>query len=163
MTSAAMIPHPPSHPVTGPNARVAQVNVVPQSGSARFSSWYATAMRYIGTNASRMIAGALTPARMAPPPATTNPRLAARLYAGAVEAVPTTTLETSPSAPPLSPLPVSGNPRGAASVVDADTEPRSGAGPGRRRSGRIDLADSSRRGTYGADLARLVPFRTRKP
>src|SRR4051794_2054701 len=86
MTSAAMIPQPPSQPVTGPNARVAQVNVVPQSGSARFSSWYATAMRYIGTNASRMIAGALTPARMAPPPATTNPRLAARLYAGAVEA-----------------------------------------------------------------------------
>ena len=39
ITSAAMIPHPPSQPVIGPNARVAQVNVVPQSGSARFSSW----------------------------------------------------------------------------------------------------------------------------
>src|SRR6478752_3099592 len=63
-----------------------------------------------------MIAGALTPARIAPPPATTNPRLAARLYAGAVDAVPTTTLDTRPSAPPLSPLPVSGNPSGAASV-----------------------------------------------
>ena len=30
--SAAMIPHPPSHPVLGPKARVAQVKVVPQSG-----------------------------------------------------------------------------------------------------------------------------------
>jgi hypothetical protein len=37
-TSAAMIPQPPAHPVLGPNARVAQVNVVPQSGSALFSS-----------------------------------------------------------------------------------------------------------------------------
>ena len=37
MTSAAMMPHPPSHPTRGPNARVAQVKVVPQSGSARFN------------------------------------------------------------------------------------------------------------------------------
>ncbi len=36
--SAATIPHPPNHPVLGPKARVAQVNVVPQSGSALFSS-----------------------------------------------------------------------------------------------------------------------------
>ena len=36
--SAAMMPHPPAQPVRGPNARVAQVNVVPQSGSALFSS-----------------------------------------------------------------------------------------------------------------------------
>ena len=36
--SAAMIPHPPSQPVFGPNARAAQVNVVPQSGSALFIS-----------------------------------------------------------------------------------------------------------------------------
>ncbi len=34
--SAAMIPHPPSHPVLGPKARVAHVKVVPQSGSALF-------------------------------------------------------------------------------------------------------------------------------
>ena len=39
MTSAAMIPHPPIQPARGPNARVAQVKVVPQSGSARFSCW----------------------------------------------------------------------------------------------------------------------------
>jgi len=32
-TSAAMIPQPPAHPVRA-EARVAQVNVVPQSGSA---------------------------------------------------------------------------------------------------------------------------------
>ena len=37
-TSAATIPQPPAQPVLGPNARVAQVNVVPQSGSALFSS-----------------------------------------------------------------------------------------------------------------------------
>ena len=37
-TSATMIPQPPAQPVFGPNARVAQVKVVPQSGSALFSS-----------------------------------------------------------------------------------------------------------------------------
>ena len=36
--SAATMPQPPAQPVFGPNARVAQVNVVPQSGSALFSS-----------------------------------------------------------------------------------------------------------------------------
>ena len=36
--SAATMPQPPIHPVFGPNARVAQVKVVPQSGSALFSS-----------------------------------------------------------------------------------------------------------------------------
>ena len=77
ITSAAMIPQPPIQPTQGPNARAAQVNVVPQSGSALLSSAYATAMKYIGMNAMRMIAGALTPARIAPPLATTNPRLAA--------------------------------------------------------------------------------------
>src|SRR5918992_993588 len=35
ITSAAMMPQPPSQPIHGPNARPAQVNVVPQSGSAR--------------------------------------------------------------------------------------------------------------------------------
>ena len=37
-TSAATMPQPPIQPVFGPNAFVAQVNVVPQSGSRRFSS-----------------------------------------------------------------------------------------------------------------------------
>ncbi len=37
-TSAATIAQPPIQPVFGPKARVAQVNVVPQSGSALFSS-----------------------------------------------------------------------------------------------------------------------------
>jgi hypothetical protein len=36
--SEAMMAQPPAHPVLGPNAREAQVNVVPQSGSALFSS-----------------------------------------------------------------------------------------------------------------------------
>ena len=38
MTSAAMIPQPPSQPVVVPKARAAQVKVVPQSGSALLSS-----------------------------------------------------------------------------------------------------------------------------
>ena len=37
-TSAATMPQPPAQPVLGPNARVPQVKVVPQSGSALFIS-----------------------------------------------------------------------------------------------------------------------------
>ena len=37
-TSATTIAQPPNHPVFGPNALVAHVKVVPQSGSALFSS-----------------------------------------------------------------------------------------------------------------------------
>ena len=37
-TSAATIAQPPAQPVLGPNALVAHVNVVPQSGSALFIS-----------------------------------------------------------------------------------------------------------------------------
>jgi hypothetical protein len=36
--SATTIPQPPIHPARGPNARVAQENVVPQSGSTALSS-----------------------------------------------------------------------------------------------------------------------------
>ena len=36
--SAARMPQPPIQPVFGPKALVPQVNVVPQSGSRRFSS-----------------------------------------------------------------------------------------------------------------------------
>ena len=36
--SEAMIPHPPIQPVFGPKVRVPHVKVVPQSGSALFSS-----------------------------------------------------------------------------------------------------------------------------
>ena len=50
-TSAATIAQPPAQPVFGPNARAAQVNVVPQSGSALFSSLYPIEVRKIGTNA----------------------------------------------------------------------------------------------------------------
>ena len=39
MMSAATIAQPPIQPVCGPNARVAQVKVVPQSGSAWLSCW----------------------------------------------------------------------------------------------------------------------------
>ena len=61
MTSAAMMPQPPIQPICVPNARAAQVNVVPQSGIALLSSAYATAMKYIGMNAMTMISGAFTP------------------------------------------------------------------------------------------------------
>ena len=57
-------------------------------------------MKYIGMNASSMIAGAFRPA----PAATTKPRLAAREYAGAVDAMPTTTLPNRPRAPDFRPL-----------------------------------------------------------
>ena len=72
-------------------------------------------MKYIGTNANKMIDGAFRPARMTPLLATTRPRLAARLYAGAVEATPTTIEDSRPTAPAFRPLPsaASGNPSGA--------------------------------------------------
>jgi hypothetical protein len=38
MIAETASPHPPSQPTHGPNALVPQVNVVPQSGAARFSS-----------------------------------------------------------------------------------------------------------------------------
>src|SRR4029077_18041384 len=56
-TSAATIAQPPAQPVFGPNARVAQVNVVPQSGSALFRSLYPILVRSIGTKASTATAG----------------------------------------------------------------------------------------------------------
>jgi len=46
-TSAATIAQPPAKPVFGPKARVPQVNVVPQSGSALFSSLYPIEVRKI--------------------------------------------------------------------------------------------------------------------
>ena len=48
--------------------------MVPQSGSAWFSSLYANETRSIGTNAMRVTIGDFTPMRT-----TTNPRVAARL------------------------------------------------------------------------------------
>src|SRR6201987_5503763 len=56
-TSAATMAQPPAQPVFGPNARVAHVNVVPQSGSALFSSLYPIDVSSIGMNASTATAG----------------------------------------------------------------------------------------------------------
>ena len=56
-TSAATTPHPPNHPVFGPNARAAQMNVVPQSGSDLFSSLKPIEHSSIGTNASTATSG----------------------------------------------------------------------------------------------------------
>ena len=56
-------------------------------------------MQSIGRNARIMTAGACRPTA-----STTTPIVAARLYAGAVEATPITTLDIRPSAPPFSPL-----------------------------------------------------------
>ena len=76
------------------------------------------AMSSIGMKASSMIDGAFSPTIPSPfAVATTKPRLAASEYAGAVEAIPITTLETKPRAPVLRPFSsaTSGNPMGAAS------------------------------------------------
>ena len=72
--SAATIAQPPAQPVRGPNALAAQVNVVPQSGSALFSSLYPIDVSSIGMKASSATTGA-------PRPTTTtiNPSVAARL------------------------------------------------------------------------------------
>src|SRR5215472_488606 len=56
-TSAATMAQPPNQPVLGPNAREAQMNVVPQSGSALFISLYPIEQNSIGTNASTATAG----------------------------------------------------------------------------------------------------------
>jgi hypothetical protein len=74
MTSAAMIPQPPIQPVRGPKALAAQVKVMPQSGSARFSSRNANAMHSIGRNDTTSVPGLCTPTM-----ATTSPRVAAML------------------------------------------------------------------------------------
>src|ERR1700686_4963569 len=86
--AAAMIPQPPIQPVLGPNARAPHVNVVPQSGSLEFSSLYAKAMKSMGMKAITVTIGACRPIAT-----TTNPSVAARLYAGAVDATATTVVE----------------------------------------------------------------------
>src|SRR3954447_21710972 len=93
------MPQPPSQPAYGPNARVVQVKVVPQSGSARLSCANATAMAIIGRKASTIIAGAWEPMAM-----TMKPSVAVALYAGAVAARPMTTLDSRPIAEPRKPL-----------------------------------------------------------
>src|SRR5262249_36972527 len=98
-TSAAMIPQPPAQPVLGLNARVAQVNVVPQSGSALFSSLYPIEQNSIGTNARTATAGDCS--ATAP---TTNTSVAAVLEAGGPGGVAMLGVETRRRAPALSPL-----------------------------------------------------------
>ncbi len=98
--SATTIPQPPHHPVLGPKARVPQVKVVPQSGSALFNALYPYETHNMGMKAMIVMIGACSPLIAM----TTKPRVAARLYAGAVDATPTTTEDTNPSAPPLRPL-----------------------------------------------------------
>ena len=73
-TSAARTPQPPAQPVFGPNARDAQMNVVPQSGSALFSSLKPIEHSSIGTNASTATSGDFSPTA-----ATTKNSVAARL------------------------------------------------------------------------------------
>src|ERR1700735_2846383 len=72
--SAATVAQPPDQPTEGPNARVPQMKVVPQSGSALFSSLKPIEHSSIGTNASTATSGALSPTA-----ATTKNSVAARL------------------------------------------------------------------------------------
>src|ERR1700745_3812008 len=76
-TSAATTAQPPAQPVFGPNARAAQINVVPQSGSALFSSLKPIEHSSIGTNASTATSGDFSPTA-----ATTKNSVAARLEGG---------------------------------------------------------------------------------
>src|SRR5215472_14491567 len=73
-TSAATTAQPPAQPVFGPNARVPQMNVVPQSGSDLFSSLKPIEHSSIGTNASTATSGDFSPTA-----ATTKNSVAARL------------------------------------------------------------------------------------
>jgi len=73
-TSAATTAQPPAQPVFGPNARAPQMNVVPQSGSALFSSLKPIEVSSIGTNASTATSGDFSPTA-----ATTKNSVAARL------------------------------------------------------------------------------------
>src|SRR5215469_8384242 len=72
--SAATVAQPPAQPSHGPNARVDQMNVVPQSGSALLSSLKPIEHSSIGTNASTATSGDFRPTA-----STTNPSVAARL------------------------------------------------------------------------------------
>ena len=72
--SAATVAQPPAQPIDGPNARVPQMNVVPQSGSALFSSLKPIEHSSIGTNASTATSGDFSPTA-----ATTKNSVAARL------------------------------------------------------------------------------------
>ena len=72
MVPATATPQPPSQPTHGPNALVAHVNVVPQSGTSLLSSRYANAMSSIGTNAMMKAIGACSPTV-----STTKPSVAA--------------------------------------------------------------------------------------
>src|SRR5215208_3859045 len=99
ITSATTSAQPLSQPVRGPNAFAAHVKLVPQSGVLALSDLYAYEMNSIGRNASNMMIGDLSPTVWATPP-----RVAARLYPGAVDATPMTTLESRPIAPSLSPF-----------------------------------------------------------
>src|SRR5699024_12313930 len=60
-TVAATRPQPPIHPSQGPNARVAQVKVVPESGIAVLSSRYPKTTRSIGMKPMSSADGVRTP------------------------------------------------------------------------------------------------------
>ncbi len=72
--SAATVAQPPAQPSAGPKARVPQMKVVPQSGSALFSSLKPIEHSSIGTNASTATSGDFSPTA-----ATTKNSVAARL------------------------------------------------------------------------------------
>src|SRR5689334_2004595 len=100
ITWAMIAPQPDIQPTCGPNARAPHVKLVPQSGMRELSARYAYEIKKIGMKASSMTSGAFTPTSEE-----TRPMDAARLYAGAVEAMPITTLAARPRAPVLRPLP----------------------------------------------------------
>src|SRR6266536_5753331 len=116
MMSAAMTTQPLIQPMCRPNARAVQVKLVPQSGSTLLSALWAYETNSIGMKANSMMIGARVPTSWL-----ISPSVAARLYPGAVEATPMTTLESRPIAPSLRPLCAGDRPRvaGGAEVVIA--------------------------------------------
>src|SRR5579871_2870637 len=93
-------------------------------------------MKNIGMNATHMIAGDANPTDAA-----TTPSDAARLYPGAVEATPMTTLEMNPSAPDFRPFSsaVPGSPRAGGAVTTLSVliaRPRCSTSPGEPNSAR---------------------------
>src|SRR6266496_4805989 len=91
------VAQPAIQPIHGPMLRVTQAKVVPQSASTRLSRSNATAMHSIGRNAISSTAG--TAVLAGPSSFDTKPSVAARLYAGAVEAMPIASAAAKPMAP----------------------------------------------------------------
>src|SRR6188472_3244190 len=90
------MPHPVRKPIVGPSALVLHVKAVPASGMARLRYAKEAATSSRGMNPSSRIAGDLRPAVETSMPAPA--RVAAAVYAGAGDAIPTVRVDQKPIA-----------------------------------------------------------------